>query len=122
MRTIIAGLGLLVLTGCQSNFIYEPIVPNPPNLEMANARCQMMSSSAEQGMIAWGNPNYVAGAQLGNAIGNAIRVDQFMQQCMTIQGWRRVAATSTGVKGKTQPKYAATGKPYKLQGGFPPAP
>lgn len=82
---------LLALAGCQSSYTYEPIVANPPNLEMANAQCEMLSSSAEQGMVAWGTPGYVAGAQIGNAIGNGIRVDQYMRQCMTMQGWRRVA-------------------------------
>ncbi|WP_438750004.1 hypothetical protein [Pararhizobium sp. O133] len=83
-------VSLVTLGGCKSSYTYEPIIPNPPNLEMANAQCEMMSTSAEQGMVAWGTPGYVAGAQIGNAIGNGIRVDQFMRQCMTLQGWRRV--------------------------------
>jgi hypothetical protein len=49
-----------------------------------------MSSGAERGLIAFGDADYVAGAQLGNAIGNAVRVDQFMKNCMILQGWQRV--------------------------------
>lgn len=91
MKKYGAGALLIIVAGCQSNYTYEPIVANPPNLEMASAQCEMMSSSAQQGMVAWGTPGYVAGAQIGNAIGNGIRVDQYMRQCMTMQGWRRVA-------------------------------
>lgn len=117
-----------VVAGCQSNYTYVPIVANPRQIEMAEAQCQMMSSSAERGMIAWGNPNYVAGAQLGNAIGNAIRVDQFMQQCMNLQGWKRVPKPegATTVAATSAPRQLAyspvTGKPMKGAGAFPPAP
>lgn len=120
-RMFAVGAACAVVAGCQTNTTYVPIVANPMQIEMAEARCQMMSGSVQTGMVAWGSPGYVAGAQLGNAIGNAIRMDQFMQQCMTLHGWKRVAAT-TGANRKIQPKYAATGKPYKGAGDFPPAP
>jgi hypothetical protein len=109
------------LSSCATNYSYEPIVPNAPNLEMTQARCQMMASSADQGVIAFGSTSYVAGAQLGNAIGNAVREDQFVHQCMTINGWRRVAGPQKPVH-QTQPTYSALGKPYKGQGAFPPPP
>lgn len=104
------------LSGCATNYTYVPIVPQPRQIEMAEAQCQMMSTSAQQGIFAWGSSSYVAGAQIGNAIGNAIRVDQFMQQCMTLQGWKRVQVKQ-GVK--TSP---LTGKPMKGAGAFPPPP
>jgi hypothetical protein len=65
-------------------------------MEMAQAQCQMLSSSTQQGVVAWGSTSYVAGAQLGNAIGNALRADQFVQQCMTMSGWRRVPLPTQG--------------------------
>jgi len=120
-RIAALGFAALMLAACQTNTTYVPIIANPMQIEMAEARCQMMSGSVQQGMVAWGSPGYVAGAQIGNALGNAIRVDQFMQQCMTLHGWKRVAAT-TGANKKVQPKYAATGKPYKGAGEFPPVP
>lgn len=111
MRSI-AVCGMIgVLSGCQSSYTYEPIVPNPENLEMANARCNLMASSAEQGVVAWGTPEYVAGAQIGNAIGNAVRVDNFMKQCMTLQGWRRVnAAPKTSPAPASKPTLTADEK------------
>lgn len=91
MKKIFISLAMAAsLSSCATNYTYKPLVPHPPQIDMAQAQCQMMSSSVEQGMVAWGRPGFVAGAQIGNAIGNAIRVDQFMQQCMTMQGWKRV--------------------------------
>lgn len=116
MKTRLVLLLSAGLSGCATNYTYVPIVPQPRQLEMAEAQCQMMSTSAQQGMFAMGSPSYVAGAQIGNAIGNAIRVDQFMQQCMTLQGWRRVQMKK-GVE--TSP---LTGKPIKGPGEFPPPP
>jgi hypothetical protein len=123
---MIAAFCAATLSACQTGFTYEPIVPNPMQIEMADARCQMMSSSAQQGMIAFGSTSYVAGAQLGNAIGNAIRVDQFMKQCMTLSGWRRVPVqTKPPVKAaipKEYAKAAATASAVQGKGKFPPKP
>lgn len=101
-KTLAACVMVFALAGCQTSYTYEPIIPNPENLEMANARCNLMASSAEQGIVAWGTPEYVAGAQLGNAIGNAVRVDNFMKQCMTLQGWRRVDNATKAAATKSQ--------------------
>ena len=92
------------LAGCQTNYTYEPIVSNPPNLEMTHARCEMMSAGTQQGYIAIGSQSYVAGAALGNAIGNAVAADNFIRQCMTINGWRRVTKSEDqqgSAKGKS---------------------
>lgn len=122
MRKIIAAaLCAAGLSSCATNYTYVPIIPNPPNMEMAQAQCQMMSSGTQQGVFAYGSTSYVAGAQLGNAIGNAIRADQFVQQCMTMSGWRRVPLPPQHAP-VTQPKYTPAGKPYKGAGAFPVAP
>jgi hypothetical protein len=60
-----------------------------PSFDYAKAYCSLHAGSAERGFIAFGSPSYVAGAQLGNALGNAIRTEQFMQKCMVLQGWKR---------------------------------
>lgn len=86
---LIAGVGLV---GCQVTHTYEPFLPNAENFEVANAKCQMMAGSAEQQIVAWGSPIYVASMQAANAAGNIDRVDRFMMNCMTAQGWRRIAA------------------------------
>lgn len=127
MKIKIAGAAVLAvcLSSCATNYTYVPTVANPPNMEMAQAQCQMLSSSTQQGVVAWGSTSYVAGAQLGNAIGNAIRADQFVQQCMTMNGWRRVPLPTQGaapVRSKP-PKYSpVTGRPVAQGGKFPPPP
>ncbi|MBB6483575.1 hypothetical protein [Rhizobium lusitanum] len=114
------------LSSCTTNYAYEPIIPNPPNMEMTQARCQMMASSVDQGYFAYGSTSYVAGAAIGNALGNAIREDQFMRQCMTMSGWRRVPGPG---QGKVTKAHSATPKwtppkprPAALGGKFPSAP
>jgi hypothetical protein len=125
-KVFVAASIAAALSSCATNYTYQPIIPNPPNMEMTQARCQMLSSSTQQGVIAFGSSSYVAGAQLGNAIGNAIRADQFVQQCMTMNGWRRVALPNQGTtpaKPAIQPKYSPlTGKSVKGPGKFPAAP
>ena len=91
MKKLLAlGFVAAALSSCQSNFTYVPIVANAPNMEMVEAQCQMLSSSTRTGYIAYGSQAYVTGAAIGNAIGNAVAADQFVQQCMTMNGWRRV--------------------------------
>ncbi|MBB4570597.1 hypothetical protein [Rhizobium leucaenae] len=102
-KYVVAVAYMATMSSCATNYTYEPIIPNPPNMEMAQAQCQMMSSSTQQGVVAWGSTSYVAGAQLGNAIGNAVRADQFVQQCMTMSGWRRV---SLPPQGQTKPVHS----------------
>lgn len=59
-------------------------------LEVADAKCKLYAQSQQQGLYAQGNASFVAGAQIGNAIGNAIRMQQAYTLCMTIAGWKQV--------------------------------
>lgn len=59
-------------------------------LEVADAKCKLYAQGQQQGLYAQGSASFVAGAQLGNAIGNAIRVQQAYNLCMTIAGWKQV--------------------------------
>jgi hypothetical protein len=90
IRNIAALCAGLLLVGCEStaNTHWERI-GSGPTLEYADAQCRILATGTQQSMIAWGSPGYVAGAQLGNAIGNAIREAEFMKNCMTMQGWKR---------------------------------
>lgn len=96
---IIAALGAaILLAGCQTG---DPNGPQASKVkhwvqfapgdvfEIADAKCRMMSNTQAQGIYAQGSTQFVVGAQLGNAIGNAIRMEQFYKQCMTISGWRQ---------------------------------
>lgn len=115
-RIAVMGASLVALSGCQS-FQYEKMGPGPP-LEYADAQCQIGAMSVEQGMIAYGTPSYVAGAQLGNAIGNSIRQAQFMKNCMTMQGWRQVPVKTSQKAAAYSPKVAAAASvaPTKFPG------
>ncbi|WP_376704477.1 hypothetical protein RQ479_06275 [Mesorhizobium sp. ISC25] len=90
-RIVAALAAALAMAGCQTsaNSHWEQIGYGP-TYEYANAQCSIMSSSTQQGIVAWGTPSYVAGAQLGNALGNAIRQAEFMKNCMVMQGWKQV--------------------------------
>lgn len=56
-----------------------------------------------------GSPSYVAGAALGNALDNAIAEQQFIKNCMTLQGWRQDAP---GAK-KSSTSLASTQLPHQ---------
>ncbi|MGN6307172.1 MAG: hypothetical protein ACTHNH_20335 [Mesorhizobium sp.] len=102
LRTLAALASVAVLVGCESttNTHWEKIGYGP-TLDYAEAQCRIMAMGTQQGVIAWGSPGYVAGAQLGNAIGNAIREAEFMKNCMTMQGWKRMPNAPQQVKATT---------------------
>ncbi|WP_027155635.1 hypothetical protein [Mesorhizobium sp. WSM2561] len=78
------------VAGCQSTATYTQYMDGPP-LEYAQAKCNMLAPATNQGYIAFGSASYVAGAAIGNALGNAIREEEFKKNCMALQGWRRDA-------------------------------
>ncbi|CAN7332841.1 hypothetical protein [Rhizobium sp. LjRoot254] len=99
MKLIVASCAALMLAGCQTGDPNGPQATKTKTwtqfapgdvLEIADAKCRMQSNSVAQGMYAQGSPGFVAGAQLGNAIGNAIAMEQFYKQCMTISGWKQI--------------------------------
>lgn len=59
-------------------------------LQVADAKCKLYAQQFQQGVYAQGSASFVVGAQLGNAIANAARMQQAYTQCMTISGWRQV--------------------------------
>jgi hypothetical protein len=84
-----------------------------------------MSTGVEQGMWAWGSPEYVLGAQIGNAIGNEIRKQQFMKNCMIIKGWGQVPKgkkTASLTSTASARQRAEVAKAKALGQKFPPAP
>lgn len=96
MKIKLIGVGLLVaaLSSCQSTNqasgkLQWVQFQAGDVFEIADAKCRMMANTQAQGIYARGDAGFVLGAHLGNAIGNAIRIEQFYKQCMTISGWRQ---------------------------------
>ena len=63
-----------------------------PSYDIAEAQCSLMAMGSGSGFVAMGSTEFVAGAAIGNAIGNAIQASIVKQKCMTIQGWKFVRA------------------------------
>jgi len=87
-RVLVVAGGILGLAGCQTSPTYTQYMAGPP-LEYAQAKCNMLAPSVHTGYVAIGSPAFVAGAALGNAIGNAIAEAEFRKNCMALQGWRQ---------------------------------
>lgn len=92
-QIVAAAAACLVLAGCQSaqDGKKEWVQFQPGDVfEVADAKCKLWAQQFQQGVYAQGSAGFVAGAQIGNAIGNAIRMQQAYTQCMTISGWKQV--------------------------------
>ncbi|MER8584610.1 hypothetical protein NKH19_05035 [Mesorhizobium sp. M1338] len=101
---------IVLLGGCQtSNQADYMQIGYGPSFEVAHAQCEMRKGSVDQGYLAIGSPAFVAGAGLGNALGNAIAEDQYMKNCLIISGWKRAP------QGKAS---AAVANPATPAGGF----
>ncbi|MBZ9974037.1 hypothetical protein [Mesorhizobium sp. BR-1-1-10] len=88
---VLAALGAVAaLSGCQtSNQSDYMQIGYGPSFDVAHAQCEMQKGSADQGYIAIGSPGFVAGAGIGNALGNLAAEDQYMKNCLIINGGKR---------------------------------
>ncbi|MBZ9711549.1 hypothetical protein FJW08_31940 [Mesorhizobium sp. B3-2-1] len=59
------------------------------SFDVAHAQCELQKGSADQGYIAMGSPGFVAGAGIGNALGNLAAEEQYMKNCLILSGWKR---------------------------------
>jgi len=126
---VAVAIAMAALAGCQSSANMKWVkIGYGPELEFANAQCEIASMSVERGVVAWGSLGYVAGAQLGNAIGNEIRKAQFKKQCMILQGWKQEPARhpsmgpAPGASAAAQRQQADVRKAKANDQYFPPAP
>ncbi|TJV39454.1 MAG: hypothetical protein E5Y02_25495 [Mesorhizobium sp.] len=108
IKSLMALGATVAICGCQtSNQDDYMQIGYGPSFEVAHAQCEMRKGSVDQGYLAIGTPAFVAGAGLGNALGNAIAEDQYMKNCLIISGWKRAPHG----KGAAAATAAATGAP-----------
>lgn len=119
----VAAAALLTLASCQSTQQgkMEWVQFQPGDVfDVADAKCKLFAQTQQQGLYAQGTPGFVAGAQLGNAIGNAIRMEQAYKQCMVIAGWKQQPIAKvrpvTVAAAPVQSTYAATCTPVSNSG------
>lgn len=88
MRRPIAAAAVIAVTlsGCVSHqWAYGPTATMPFN--QASGQCKLTAMGSDQGFVAFGRANFVAGAALGNAIGNSVRANRVYNACMEAQGF-----------------------------------
>jgi hypothetical protein len=59
--------------------------------EQVKAHCEAYADGSGEGYFAFGRPAFVAGAAIGNVIGNAIRHARSYDECMTVHGFVRAS-------------------------------
>jgi hypothetical protein len=78
----------LVLAGCANhNWVPGPNVNPQLTLEQQSAQCRMMARHGGTGFAAAGSPEFVAGAAVGNGVGNAVRAGADFNDCMLAAGY-----------------------------------
>lgn len=108
IRRSLALCAIAALYGCQTSNQADYIqIGYGPSFEVAHAQCEMQKGSVDQGYIAIGSPGFVAGAGIGNALGNAIAEDQYMKNCLILSGWK----LAPHGQGATAAAAVATGAP-----------
>lgn len=102
IRILAAVAACFVVAGCQSTNQGQKQwvqIQAGDVFDVADAKCKLWAQQFQQGVYAQGTPGFVLGAQLGNAIGNAIRVQEAHTNCMTIAGWKQVPVVKAKRKG-----------------------
>lgn len=93
LRVFAALAALVTVAGCQTaqDGKKQWVQFQPGDVfDVADAKCKLWAQQFQQGVYAQGSAGFVLGAQLGNAMGNAIRMQLAYTQCMTISGWKQV--------------------------------
>lgn len=62
----------------------------------ASGRCKLVAMGADQPFAAVGNAYYVAGAAIGNGLGNAVRENRAYNACMEAAGFIAVDEQAPG--------------------------
>lgn len=90
-QTTLAALGVMaaLLGGCaRHNWVPGPTA-SIQDFDQQRAQCSLAARHANQGgFYAAGSPNFVAGAAIGNAVGQGVRTQQDFNDCMLATGWK----------------------------------
>jgi hypothetical protein len=90
-KIVMCSILALYLTGCvQKTWTHGPAAMGK-DFGSTNGQCKLVGMGAERGYAAFGNSYHVAGAALGNAIGNIIRTQAAYDACMEANGFIVVA-------------------------------
>jgi hypothetical protein len=88
VRVIYVAILLLTLVSCAQPVKWSP---GPgvavTDFEPVKARCSLMARHGGGDFVAYGSQSYVAGAELGHAIGEAVRMQADFSDCMKASGW-----------------------------------
>jgi hypothetical protein len=86
LKTTTTILALTLVAACQPiNYVPGPGATMPQGQAMG--QCKLAALNSDRGYMAMGNSYYVAGAALGNALGNAARSYATYNACMEAQGF-----------------------------------
>ncbi len=84
-----------LLTNCAPHTWTPGPGVNLANFERTKAQCSLMARHGGGSFAAFGSPSFVAGAALGNAIGESVRMQQDFNDCMVMNGWLIADQTSS---------------------------
>lgn len=84
MKLLLA-LPVILLVSAEARAEYVRAKPN--GAAEAEAYCNMVSRGARQGFFAFGSQEFVAGAAIGNGLGNLIRQSMVKKDCMRMMGY-----------------------------------
>ncbi|MBP1860724.1 hypothetical protein [Rhizobium herbae] len=91
IRYLIAVAGVsMCLSSCQSTNSYVK-VSDGPDLGYAQAKCANESMGTRSHYVAAGSIGFVVGTAVASAVVNGIRQQEYMKNCMTMQGWQNLA-------------------------------
>lgn len=88
MRTaLLVGMGIFLASCASHQWAPGPNANPQMTFDQQKAQCSLMARHSGTGFAAMGNPNFVAGAAVGHGIGEAVRANQDLNDCMLASGW-----------------------------------
>lgn len=118
VKALMALCATAAMCGCQTSNQADYVqIGYGPSFDVAHAQCEMQKGSVDQGYLAIGSPGFVAGAGIGNALGNLALEDQYMKNCLILNGWKRAprgqgaAAAAAEAAGKSPTPYGIARAP-----------